>query len=165
MSKKEKFVVDLAMGQFPFLCITLVGPILMKDRARCLTVPGRVASNQGAHERSRPLRHRRGRYLSLTRSSGGGGSEGKGRGERKVLLPLRYAPGTKSALAQMAGKIKSTCHPGEKRTSQTCIEADVLLLPYGKDHSALSSQAWRRGARSAWRRGERWRARGTRERR
>ena len=93
-----------------------------------------------AHERLRLLRHRRGRYLSLTRSGDGGGSEGKGRGERKVLLPLRYAFGSKSALAQMASKIKATCHcchPAEIRTSQTCIE-DVLFLLYGKDHRAMS---------------------------
>ena len=49
--------------------------------------------------------------MSLTRSGGGG--EGKGRGERKVLLPLRYAPGTISALAQMAIKIKATCLPAD----------------------------------------------------
>ena len=60
-------------------------------RARCLTVPGRVASNHGAHERSRPLRRRRGRYLSLTRSGGdgGGGARGEGqRGEKGALTTL-----------------------------------------------------------------------------
>ena len=169
MSRKENLCYRPCHGTVTvFISLHFFGwtPSHERPRARCLTVPGRVASNQGAHERSRPLRRRRGRYLSLTRSGGGGGgARGEGqRGEKGALTtPLRvwYHIGVGADGKQNKSDLSSCRYKGHHKSAlkQMCCFCRMarIIAPCLSRHAA-EGQGPHGGE-------EKGGARGTRERR